>query len=171
MTSKNKKAPLHKLYDAEKSLEYIKNRYIRIREMMEKQITALQQDQEFKKICQKYNKDGYPDWVILSAIMNCVINTRMKDLQYDVLRNPEKFLEISEEIKELVYSPKKILKDLDKNIKLHAIICLPTYGFELRRKDITPEVVERFLRERMVHYSHDLPHNPLFGESDGNWPV
>lgn len=171
MTSNNKKVPLHKLYDAEKSIIYIKNRYIRIKEMMEKQITALQQDQEFKKICQKYYKDGYPDWVILSAIMNCAINVRMKELGYDVLRNPDKFLEISKEMNDVVYPPKIILKDLDEQIKLHAIQCLHTYGFELRRKDFKPEVVESFLRERMMHYSYDLPHDPLFGESDGNWPV
>jgi hypothetical protein len=32
MASNTKKAPLHKLYDPEKSLEYIYNRYTRIKE-------------------------------------------------------------------------------------------------------------------------------------------
>ena len=171
MKSNTNKPPLHKRYNQEKSIEYIKNRYIRIKERIENQITALQQDQEFRNMCQKYYDKGYPDWVILSAILNCVTNIRIKELGYDILPDQDMFIKISEQLKNIIYPSDVIMEELDFHIKFHAIQCLPTYGFEFRRKDIKPEVIENFLRNRMMHYSHDLPHEPMFGEPVGSWPL
>lgn len=171
MTSDTKQAPLHRLYDPEKSLEYIYNRYTRTKAMIEKQITSLQKDREFKKICQKYYDQGYPDWVILSAIMNCVLNIRFIELGYDYISQSEKLLEISNQMKDIVYPSAAILPTLDEQIKFTFIHNLSTYGFELRRRDFRPEVIEKFLRERMAHFSHDIPHDPLFGDPVGKWPI
>ena len=171
MISNIKKAPLHRLYDPEKSLEYIKNRYTRIKDMIEMQITSLQKDREFKKICQKYYEKGYPDWAILNAIMNCVLNIRFIELGYNIISDRDKFFEISKQLKDIVYPPETILQSLDDQIKMLSVQSLPVYGFELRRRDVKPEVLEKFLRERMMHFSHDIPHDPLFGDPVGNWPV
>ena len=60
--------------------------------------------------------------------------------------------------------------DMARQMKVHGLLVLRSYGFELRRPDFQPEVVERFLRERMKHFELDLPHKPLFGEPPGDWP-
>lgn len=171
MTSDEKKAPLHKLYDPEKSLEYIQNRYARIKDKIEKQISSLQKDEKFKIICQKYYKDGLPDWALLSAILNCVMNIRFRELGYDPLIDGDKFLEVSDQIKDIVYSSEVILLSFDEQIKMLSIHSLATYGFELRRRDLKPEVIDKFLRERMMHYSHDIPHDLMFGDPEGKWPI
>jgi hypothetical protein len=50
------------------------------------------------------------------------------------------------------------------------MVALASYGFELRQHVIHPEVMERFLRERLDYFSLDLPHLPLFGDPPGHWP-
>lgn len=49
-------------------------------------------------------------------------------------------------------------------IATHNMTVLLPYGFQLRRPDFRPEVVERFLHDSMNHFEPDLPHRPLFGE-------
>ena len=61
-------------------------------------------------------------------------------------------------------------EDMAHQMQIHGLIVLQSYGFELRRPNFRPEVVERFLRERMNHFELDLPHRPLFGEPPGDWP-
>ena len=81
------------------------------------------------------------------------------------------FLDLQNKLSDIVYPPDRFSDtDMDNHLNVHNITVLKSYGFELRRKELNPEVVEKFLRERMKHFDFDLPHDPLFGEPPGHWP-
>jgi len=166
------KPPLHRRFDENKALDFIRNRYFQCRKKIAKQVEVLQKDTAFREKCKEYYKRGYKDWVILSAIFNCMINFKAQELGLNLSseEDRDKILELSNMLQNTVYPTNKFLKDMDVQIKLHSILALNTYGFELRRKDFKPDVVERFLRERMRHFDFDLPHEPLFSEPPGSWP-
>ena len=166
------KPPLHRRFDEDKALEFIRNRYRHCRDKIAKQVEVLQKDAAFREKCKEYYKRGYKDWVILTAILNCMINYKVQELGLilpsEEVRN--KFLELSAMLQNAVYPTKKFLEDIDLQIGFHSILALNTYGFRPRRKDFNPDVVEKFLRERMRHFDFDLSHEPLFGEPPGSWP-
>ena len=60
--------PTHRKYNEQASIEFIKNRYINLRNMIEKQVELLQHDELFCDLCERYYKKGYKDWFILSTI-------------------------------------------------------------------------------------------------------
>lgn len=169
--------PLHKRFDEKKAIVHIRNRYRQIREKISKQIESLQQNRAFREKCQGYYSRGYKDWVICSAIFNCMLNWKAQE---DGLKlNPpsssvdsQSFLELQNKLSGIVYPADRFLgKDMSVHLDVvHNVTVLKSYGFELRRKDFKPDVVEKFLRERMKHFDFDLPHDPLFGEPPGHWP-
>jgi hypothetical protein len=166
------KPPLHRRFDKNRAMEFIRNRYRHCRNKIAKQVEVLQKDAAFREKCKEYYKRGYKDWVILTTILNCMINFKIQELGLKLpseeVRN--KYLELSNMLQNTVYPTNKFLENMDLQIKFHSILALNTYGFELRRKDFKPDVVEKFLRERMRHFDFDLPHKPLFGEPPGSWP-
>lgn len=166
------KPPLHRRFDEKKALEFIGNRYRHCRNRILKQVEALQKDALFREKCKELYRRGYKDWVILTAILNCMINFRVRELGLDLSREEvrSKFQELSEMLQDAVYPTNEFLESIDFQIKFHSILALSTYGFEPRRRDFKPEVVERFLRERMRHFDFDLPHKSLFNEPPGSWP-
>jgi hypothetical protein len=154
-------------------MHHIRSRYRNCRQDIVEQVTALQHDPAFRKKCLDYYQKGYKDWVILAAIFNVMLNLKAQDLRLELHRKKDhkKFLELKDMIRNTVYPTSLFHKEnMDMQIKLHAVYVLSTYGFELRRSDIKPEVIENFLRERMKHFDYDLPHKPLFGEPPGEWP-
>lgn len=166
--------PLHRRFDEKAAMRYIRNRYHHCREKIAKQVKVLQEDTSFRRKCQSFYEKGYKDWVILTAIMNCVLNWKAKEIGLTVSpeEDPKQFLELQHTLRDTVYPSRRFLgEDMIFQIQvMHGITALKTYGFELRRRDFKPEVVEKFLRERMKHFDFDLPHNPLFGEPPGDWP-
>jgi len=164
--------PLHRRFDEKKALEFIRNRYRHCHDKIPKQVEALQKDPAFREKCKKLYQKGYKDWVILTAILNCMINFKARELGLDLSREEvsSRFSELSEMLQDNVYPTNEFLRDIDFQIKFHSILALSTYGFEPRRRDFNPEVVEKFLRERMRHFDFDLPHKPLFNELSGCWP-
>lgn len=166
------KPPLHRRFDQNKALEFICNRYRHCRNKIAKQVEVLQKDPTFREKCREYYKKGYKDWVILTAILNCMINFKAQEMSLNLssekIRN--KFLKLPNVLQDTVYPTKKFLENMDFQIQMHSILALNTYGFKPRRKDFKPEVVEKFLRERMRHFDFDIPHESLFGEPTGNWP-
>ena len=169
-------APLHKRFDEKKALVYIRNRYRQLKERIFKQVESLQHNEAFRERCQNYYKEGYKDWVICSAIFNCMLNWKSKENGLEVTpassnEDKKSFLGLQNKLSDIVYPADRFFgKDMSTHLKLHSVLALKTYGFELRRKDLKPEVVEKFLRQRMKHFDFDLPHKPLFGKPPGNWP-
>jgi len=168
--------PLHRKYNENTSIVFIKNRYINLHNIIEEQVKLLQHDESFCNQCVSYYKKGYKDWVIVSTIHNCIMNWKANEIGL-----PLHMIEDREEVKKLVNLPQSVVypsslflgDEFEKNIKIFNLTCLRTYGFELRQSTITPKIegsIERFLRERMNHFNLDIPHDPLFGKPPGEWP-
>lgn len=145
--------------------------------MIEKQVELLQHDESFCNQCKSYYEKGYKDWLILSTIHNCMINWKANEIKL-----PLYMIDDRKEIKELVNLLQGVAypanlffrEEFEANIKVFNFTCLRTYGFELRQSTITPEMadsIEKFLRDRMDHFKLDVPHNPLFGNPPGEWPI
>lgn len=167
--------PLHRRFNENESREHICNRYSTLRNILAKQVEVLQQNESFRDRCNYYYGKGYKDWVILSAIHNCMMNWKAGELGLTFLEaDQELFHDLTNQIKDAVYPVDRFLgEDFDNAIKIYCFTCLRTYGFVLRLGAITPEIaenIEKFLRERMRHFELDLPHNPIFGEPLGDWP-
>lgn len=164
--------PIHHRYNETEALAAIRRRYEAVLRFIPAQIEKLQADPEFRAHCQSYYARGYKDWVILMAIMNCMMNWRLNYRGIDV-RDVAKFSpeKIGEELNDDTHPTWRFLgEDMERQIDGHGVLVLPTYGFEMRRSDFKPAVIEKFLRERMNHFALDLPHKPLFGEPPGDWP-
>jgi len=167
------KPPLHRRFDKEVAMHHIRNRYRELRKTISRQVGMLQKDSAFCKKCQGYYERGYKDWVIVGAIFNCMLNWKARDLGVKLPdeKEKQKVIELRESIHDAVYPTERFLgPDLDLHVKAHSIYALKSYGFEMRRRDFKPEVVEKFLRERMKHFDFDFSHNPLFGDPPGDWP-
>ena len=153
------------------------NRYRTFRQMLGRQVEALQGSRGFLALARRYYADGYKDWHILSAVFNLRLNAEMRRLGLDVehaMRDRETVKMVCEIIERSVEPPAQIVERqavMEEMFRVADITCLQTYGFEPRRPDVKPEVVQRFLRERMRHYDIDLPHDPLFADPPGNWPA
>lgn len=168
--------PLHRKYNEQTSMEFIKNRYINLRNVIEKQVELLQQDDSFCDQCESYYKKGYKDWLILSTIHNCIMDWKVNELGSPlyIVDDREAVKEVLNHLQGIVYPTNLFLGDeFEAHIKAFNFICLKTYGFELRQIAITPKMannIEGFLRDRMNHFKLDMPHNPLFGKPPGEWP-
>jgi hypothetical protein len=102
-----------------------------------------------------------------------MLNWRAQELgiKVEFTEDRKRFLEVQKLLHGVTYPAERCLgKDMDMQIKMHSLLVLKTYGFEMRRRDFNPEVIEKFLRERMKHYDFDLSHSLLFGDPPGDWP-
>ncbi len=172
--------PLHRKFDKHEAMEMVRNRYRQARRMIPQQIENLQGDEEFRNQCRRYYEARYKDWVIINAVLNCMLQWQAEQLRLD-FRNPRQVFsiegvgssleEIGTRLDNTTYPTWRFADELiSVQMKAHSLHALVTYGFEPRRADFKPEVVERFLQERMKHFDFDLPHDPLFGEPPGAWP-
>jgi hypothetical protein len=136
------------------------------------QLRALQADEAFLDRCAHYYQQGYKDWHILSAIANFLIVREERRRGLD-LRNPqdrERSRFLYEELKEVVIPPDEFEgPGFELAYKMHALTCLTVYGFEARI-GVMPDMVMKFLRERMRHFDLDIPHKPMFGKPPAGWP-
>jgi hypothetical protein len=157
-------------------LEQIRNRYRHFQDHFGRQTETLQNSPAFRDVAQRFYADGFKDWHILSAAFNLRLNWEMRRLGIDVsdgMRQAAIVKTVSEIVEFSVESPDRIagaLEELTHMFEISDATCLNTYGFELRRPDVRPEVVRRFLRKRMRHYDLDLSHEPLFADGGGTWP-
>jgi hypothetical protein len=146
-----------------------------VQELISDQIRLLQADQAFRQFCQKLYARGYKDWVIVMAVLNCMMHwVHAHEGKNWWLENAQSASLEAEgrRLKGTTYPAWRFMEqDMEMYLTMHGVTVLSTYGFELRRPDINPEVVEKFLRCRMNHFEPDLPHSPLFGEPPGDWPA
>lgn len=167
--------PLHRRFNEATAMRHVRNRYSRMRQQIANQVVVLQQDRAFRRLCQEYYGKGYPDWVVLSAIVNVMMNQKAQESGHDILSfgtNRQLVTEVLDRLSDTVYSPRLFHRTImDSSIGMHCMIALQTYGFSPRRNDFDTAVVEKFLRERMRHFDFDLPHEPIFGDPPGNWPT
>lgn len=173
MTSTTGSPPPHRRFDEADSLRQIRDRYIGLKQSITLQVEALQKDKGFMAICAEYYERGYKDWHILSAVLNQVLHleTERRGLGWSPhdMRLRQK---VMNELHNAQFAPNAFNRaDMDRNLSLHAMTCLQNYGFMLRNRRVKPEVVEKFLRDRMMHFALDIPHDPMFRNPIGNWPV
>lgn len=153
------------------------NRYRHFHARFSKQVEALQKSVAFLTVAREFYDEGFKDWHILSAVYNLRLNWEMRRLGIDVfdgMHSRDTVRMVSEIIEHSIEPPERIVAskdDLARMFDMADLTCLKTYGFELRRPDVKPDALRRFLRERMRHYDLDLPHEQLFGGSDGAWPA
>lgn len=167
------KPPLHRRFNEEKSLEYIRNRYVGMKGKFDGQLAVLQTDDAFLSRCEKLYADGYKDWHILSAIYNRVLmlesTRRAIDLHTEAGREEHKNL--SKEVMTSTFPPECFDGvEWDMAFKMHALTCLATYGFEPRSRAVRPDAIVAFLRERMRHFELDIPHELMFARPCARWP-
>ncbi|WP_397381355.1 hypothetical protein [Prosthecobacter sp.] len=174
MTSNiGQKPPLHRRFDEADSLRQIRDRYIGLKDSIANQVSLLQKNDEFLGICRHYYSLGYKDWHILAAVLNHMLNLEADRLKLgwspgDMKRRQQ----VADDLHKIQFPSKMFTRqDMDRCLSLHAMTCLQRYGFEMRNNRVKTEVVERFLRERMMHFTLDIPHLPMFGEPQGSWPV
>jgi hypothetical protein len=169
------KPPTHRRFDRAASMEQIRNRYARLRRILDRQVPLLQRDPVFRERCAGLYERGYKDWHLLSAIFNMRLNWELRLLGVDPWdpSAPGLLGQVEEIVTHSVKDADRFTYpavELERALDTFDITCLKTYGFELRRPDVEPRAIRDFLRDRMHHYELDLPHQPLFGTSSGDWP-
>jgi hypothetical protein len=167
------KPPLHRRFNERKSFEYIRNRYRGMKGRFDAQLRVLQSDDEFLGRCQKLYAQGYKDWHILSAIYNRLLTLESKRRGIDLHTHEgrEAHKNLSKEILNSTFPPEDFDgAEWELALKMHAITCLGTYGFEHRSGAVSPDAIIAFLRDRMRHFDFDVPHEPMFGPPYGPWP-
>jgi hypothetical protein len=173
---KSKKAPpppLHRRFDEQKAINLIRNRYENFKRLLDKQVKELRHYEPFRHKCRSYYDKGYKDWLILSIIYGCMINWRALEMGLNLFQveDLKKLEKVHNSLGEFVYEPERFLReDFEFQLHIQLMTQLRSYGFEIRRRAIDPEILEQFLRIRMRHFDYDLPHRPLFGEHPGEWP-
>ena len=168
------KPPLHRKFDEAVSIEKIRTRYQELKRRIPSQIAALQADSDFRQLCVDYYEKGYKDWLIISAVYNCMLNWLWNSRGYKPTapNARQQFAALAEQIDDTTFPAWRFDKEMmDNMIATHNVTALQSYGFQPRRPDFHPDVVERFLRDRMRHFELDLPHVPLFGTPPGDWPI
>lgn len=167
------KPPLHTRYDASKAETHLRNRYQTAHDHISKQVSALQSCEEFRALCKGLYGRGYPDWVITSVILNRMMNQWMyeKRLQITEKTIRSNWNVMLTNLEDVVYPCEYFLgESFDDNLRMFFSTVLLTWGFQYRRSVFDNDVVEKFLRERMLFFDHDLPHKRLFDDPPGDWP-
>lgn len=167
------KPPLHRRFDQQDVLKRIRWRYQGCQKAISEQIEALQLYPGFRKKCQGYYKRDYKDWILVSAIMQQMYNTKARELGLTMGPDSDRELlnEVEKAIHGVVYPISWFLgQEFDLQIDIFNVTCLHNYGFRFRKRGYNRSQVERFLRERMRHFDFDFPHKPLFGDPPGDWP-
>ena len=167
--------PIHKRFNEPEALEAIRNRYRELRERMFAPVQMLQKSNRFLVQCREYYARGYKDWMLLSAAYNCILNLEFQRKNVDLLDRKaaqQATMEFREMILSADYPEEAFLgQSFERCIFCHQSTVLCSWGFHPRVQSCDPKVVESFLRDRMKHFDYDLPHDDLFGDPIGEWPV
>lgn len=176
MTSKTVSPPLHRRHDLPEVTAAIKRRYQVFRTKLGPQVEILQHSDSFRLQCAQLYDLGYKDWMILGAVYNRLLQTKLTEQGVD-MRDTESAAATACEI---TIDPQPICEARNAEhfcghefmLFLHCFnfVALASYGFQLRRRTLQPEAIERFLRERLNYFEMDLPHKALFGNGAGTWP-
>ena len=99
----------------------------------------------------------------------------LKSQELNIPQDPGSFRDnmtrLLDEVKGVAYPCERFLGfPFDVQLEMHLVTVLVGWGFQLRYGRLATPVVERFLRTRMRHFDHDIPHPALFGEPPGDWP-
>ena len=175
MSFPNGKPPLHRRADPKSALRHIRRRYQRCREVCHSQVAALQHEPEFLRLARTRYTAGYKDWHLAACIANAMMNAVLREREIDVRPyrsgsdpSPQEMMDAAAG---RVFPTALFLGEkFDLMMILMETSCLATLGFEMRNPKVDPQALHRFLLERIDFYSHDLPHQPLFGEPLGDWP-
>lgn len=166
------KPPVHSRFNERRALIQIGNRYRRTYQLLRPQIEKLQSSPEFCEQAEAYYAKGYLDWILLTVALNVMGNC----LMHEMFPNPKennfqiKNSELYKKLKNRVFEPTSFLgKNFEMCLNVTNMTILKTWGFEYRKEAFRPQVVERFLIERMRYFEIDFPHSPLF-RPNGTWP-
>lgn len=176
MNSMPASIPLHRRHNSSGAIEAIEQRYSQFHQKLEPQVFVLQRNAAFRSQCSELYKRGYKDWMILGAVFNFLLQAELAEREVDI-RDGQRASEIARKLlddQSFVFGAtdaQELCGDqFLRFLYTFNMVALASYGFELRQHVIHPEVMERFLRERLDYFSLDLPHLPLFGDPPGNWP-
>jgi hypothetical protein len=176
MTSTRVSTPLHHRHECVEAVDAVPRRYKTFRQKLGKQVYILQKSAAFRTQCSGLYQRGYKDWMILGAVFNYLLQAELQKRGVDI-SNGQRSAAIAKELSE---DSSLVFETCDADelcgdrfiqfLYTFNMVALASYGFELRRRTFDPGVVEKFLRERLGHFSLDVQHDPLFGAPPGDWP-
>jgi len=139
----------------------------------EAQLAVLRADDDFLRRCEKLYGDGYKDWHILSAIFNHLmrLEANRRGISLETREGQAAYKGLADEVNDITFPASEFDgKEWEFAFTMHAITCLARYGFEQRTAAMRPQAAVDFLRERMLHFELDIPHQPMFTKPLGEWP-
>ena len=165
--------PVHRRFDENQSLQFIRNRYRGMKGKFDAQLAILVADDAFLKRCEQLYADGYKDWHILSAIYNRLLTLESARRRFDLHTHEGR--EAHKQLANEAFTTTFPASAFDGPawefaFKMHAITCLGVYGFEHRSSAISMDAIVAFLRNRMRHFDLDIPHQPMFAPPYSPWP-
>jgi hypothetical protein len=157
-------------YTTRESLQMIRNRYTRTREILPFTLARLGQDPEFLRTYARLLAQGWKDWHVSLALVNARINYRLAkrapssdELKELMKRQPQHPSETASEDP----LPREFLSiDYLTNMRRMGFVTgLKYWDLELHQQTPDFDAIERLLCERYGYGSDDVPHEPLFGEN------
>ncbi len=176
MTSKSVSPPLHRRHESSEARQALRRSISGVSH--ETQATG--QDSPEERLIpgpvHELYDGGYKDWMILGAVYNRLLQTKLTAQGINVLDGAI----AAAAARDITNDPGPIREVCDAEhfcgrefmffLRHFNFLALSSYGFELAGGTLQPETVERFLRERLNYFEMDLPHRALFGKKPGTWP-
>jgi hypothetical protein len=162
-------------YDERRSKDAIQIRYDKITSQLPLTLARLKNSPDFVKTVAELRRRGWPDWQILLAIANAVINYRRRELGLDIylVESGIKGDEARAKINELASQPETELQDAIpeenfslENMEFNRLLSLPLYlrgaGLELHQIAPDTSAILEFLVERYRYSLDDVDHDDPF---------
>jgi hypothetical protein len=160
------------IYNHNKSLERISNRYKNSIEPIEITLKQLNQLPEFQKTVEYFRKKGWRDWHILMTIMNVALNYKVQKNTgiTNLFTNPheyhEEFMRLSQlpEKDNYIYLPPQIFsrENIEWQFGLAILSVLSSYGLESHSETPNIEAIQELLGKRFNFLTDDVEHEDYF---------
>ena len=152
-------------FSQEEQLQHIRNRYLRLRELLPLTISALREDPAFLDVVERLRAAGWKDWHILLAIFNIGYNYRLS-----VLPQPttvEEARQVSEQVMNNPETEPAPIYLFTEEAMRHALqvsyfSTLKHWGLEPHEGPYDVEAIEKLLTERYFYWDDDVPHDDPF---------
>lgn len=156
-------------YNQEKSLEHIHNRYQMVDKVIGLTLERIKEDQEMNNYFNDLRLNGWLDWQILMALMNCVINIKAKrDLKmvspkatnFDQLYRKKMFelSKIPEKENYIEISNEELIEGTNNQLKMTPIQVLRSFGLQNKiHMHIGTENIRNILNKKFNFDSDDFP--------------
>ncbi len=162
------KQDLADIYSADKTKEFLNNRYKFIPQSIKYTLPYLLTFREFREIITNLKSNGWKDWHILNSIVGITFNYRMQRIP-SVKNNPENMrnymienmykpeLEEAEKAPINFYSENNIIQQHNNNM----ISTLSILGLECRQMTPDFDAINEFLTYRFNYWADDIDHENL----------